>query len=87
MEYLIAGACSVWFLAFVLLEERVGGAVGVALRLLGAAPFLVLLVLAWTDRFRSDALLVILVAILVSTTVESVVRWRRRRAHGQRQPG
>jgi hypothetical protein len=86
MEYLIAGACSVWFLAFVLLEDRVGGAVGVALRLLGAVPFLVLLV-AWTDRFRSDALLIVLVAILLSTTVESVVRWRRRRAHGQRPPG
>jgi hypothetical protein len=80
MEYLIAAAASVWLVAFMLAEHRAGGRTGHLRRLVGAAPLVVLVVLAWIRLFSYDALMIVIATVVVSTTVESIVRWYQRRS-------
>ena len=87
MEYVIAAAASAWFVAFLLVEDRVGGKAGYLWRLLGTAPLVVMVVIAWTGRFSYDALMIVVVTVVVSTTVDSVGRWSTRRAEAKRQAG
>lgn len=85
MEYVIAAGASVWLVAFMLVEHRVGGRTGYLWRLVGAAPLLVMVVLAWIGRFSYDALMIVIVTVLVSTTIESAVRWFARRSGAKQQ--
>lgn len=84
MDYLIAIAASAWLAAFMLVDHRVDGGKGYLWRLVGSLPLLVVVVLAWAGRFDYDALMIVIVTVLVSTTVESVVRWSGRRADATR---
>lgn len=87
MEFLIAAGASVWLVAFMFVEHRVGGRAGYLWRLVGSVPLVVLVVLAWVGRFSYDAVTIVVVTVLVSTTVESALRWFARRSAAKRQSG
>jgi hypothetical protein len=87
MEYVIAVTASAWLVAFMLIEHRVGGRRGYLWRLVGSTPLVVMVALAWIGRFSYDAVMIVVVTVLVSTTVESALRWFARRAAAKRQAG
>lgn len=69
MEYLISAGASVWLMAFIFVERRVGGRTGYLWRLVGTAPLLVVAVLAWRGRFSYDALMIGVVFVVVVSIV------------------
>jgi hypothetical protein len=79
MEYVIAIAAGLWMVPAFVLERRAGGGARLLVRILGNVPFLVLVVLAWLDRFSYQALMIDLYVVVVLGVVGLVLDERRKR--------
>ena len=87
MENVIAVAACVWMVPFLVLERRCTGRAAYLSRLVGAAPFLILVALAWIDGFSQNAVFSCMAFVLVATMVADIVSWRQRRAAKGQTPG
>jgi hypothetical protein len=79
VDYVIAAAACVWMVPFLVLERRHTGRTGYLWRLVGSAPFVILAILALTDRFDSGALAIAVLFVVAVSVVGLALDERTKR--------